>query len=345
MRQLDYGAPASGARRTLVAKAVDVLLNACWDGLLEGCLQLDYYPTSSWTIGALHEAAIATGQACAQGSAPSCSVLLLHGRFASAMVSQIRPESLYLDACKTGDRVACTKVSAARACMHAEVETPTCKQLREAAPNRDAVLTLVRGFCEGGFVRACAYVSIAHSVPGFQLSDADAERYAKLACDGGDPWACDLAETLALDLGHEDILPDLTAHKPAGMAAMCKAGDWIYCRHINDPNAERLTLLACLDGESFACEFSTSIEAKEFACTSMGIECDHWLELAGDDPHKVRDILEHSCQWENVDDCQRLVLGYRAHTYDEPVPGREAALQSYVCKQDAQRCALSTASP
>ena len=90
---------------------------------------------------------------------------------------------------------------------------------------------------------------------------------------------------------------------------------------------------------------ATSIEAKEFACTSMGIECDHWLELAGDDPHKVRDILEHSCQWENVDDCQRLVVGYRAHTYDEPVPGLAAALQSYVCKQDAQRCALSTPSP
>jgi hypothetical protein len=123
------------------------------------------------------------------------------------------------------------------------------------------------------------------------------------------------------------------------MVSMCSDGDWMNCRDLADPRAEQLMRAACLYGESFACEFSTSIESKEFACTSMGLECDHWLQLVGDNPLKVREVLEHSCQWKNDDDCARLVRDYRAHAYPEPFAGRADALQRYLCAHDAERCA------
>ena len=185
----------------------------------------------------------------------------------------------------------------------------------------------------------CAHLATMGELNGYHLADAEVARYALRACDLGNRLGCERAAELASERGDKSTAQALSAREHIENLAECKGGDWWACRSLDDPRFPALAMAACFAGEPLACERADSVEAKKFSCTGWGRGCDEWLSLSDHRPELEHEILEHGCQWQDLDLCVQLVDGYRTKRFVERTPGRADAIHKFVCETEPKRCA------
>jgi len=194
--------------------------------------------------------------------------------------------------------------------------------------------------CGRGLASACYAASFVNTRNGVvaPLSPAEMLRLEKQACDLGEPRSCkgaqdDLVEAKAPAAEIEQ----LATKRLAAAEQRCARGYATSCWAIphNDKRTQAAATDGCMRGFLDECEAPVEDDAasdKLWArvCSMTGRACSPLANGRADALAK-RDALEHGCQFADVEQCVKLVLGYRSKAYPEPVPGRGAALATYLC--------------
>ncbi len=200
-------------------------------------------------------------------------------------------------------------------------------------PNSDAA-------CGRGLASACDATSRANTNDGIVAprTPADTLRLENKACDLGDPHGCEVAHRDLVDAkAPAPQIEQLLVKQQKAAAARCDRGYATSCSVIakNSKRTEAAATDGCTRGYLDECELpvddaAVSDRLLARACSLTGRGCSS-LADSRTDPAKKRDALEHACQFFTVDECVKLVKGYRSKAYPEPVPARADAIVAYLC--------------
>lgn len=237
-------------------------------------------------------------------------------------------------ACETGDQTAC--VNRARLNPVLPVTRPTL----------DIAIGGLEAPCEDGHARACTVLSYLHGdgayalqevMPDFRPSQRKADRYARLACDGGNPSGCyNLGLSLEdnWELAHMRYTEACAGGEPEGCAELrwesywqrgdptgllsnaCRAGDFNACLYLAEKRAKPIRLDS--DAPADKARLATYAEDLELICRmGSGTACGQYANLLSyTAPNLAREQAYATAGCEVLDGHACYVLAYGHETQD-----------------------------